>query len=205
MTRINRVSGIRYSRVLRELEELRNHVAAPTLASIMKVLADKLKGITSADAATVSEELFDRVDIGLDRLEELMAAPPPETSAPADSGIQEPSMEIEKIAEACHEANRGLCLAFGDESQPRWADAPEWQRKSAIAGVEFHRDNPNATPSASHDSWLEEKRRDGWKYGPTKDPEKKEHPCFVPYDALPVEQRVKDYAFKAICTALLGH
>jgi len=35
---------------------------------------------------------------------------------------------IEKCAEAAHEMNRIYCEAHGDISQPRWADAPEWQR-----------------------------------------------------------------------------
>lgn len=41
-------------------------------------------------------------------------------------------------------------------------------------------------------------RAAGWKYGPVKDPERKEHPCFVPYDGLPPEQRAKDYLFRAV-------
>lgn len=34
-----------------------------------------------------------------------------------------------------------------------------------------------------------------------KDAEKKEHPCFMPYDGLPMNQRLKDYIFAAICEA----
>ncbi len=83
-----------------------------------------------------------------------------------------------------------------------WAFAPEWQQNSAIKGVEFHLDNSDATPAASHESWLAEKERDGWKYGPVKDAEKKEHPCFVPYLELPVEQRVKDSLFKGVVDAM---
>lgn len=62
----------------------------------------------------------------------------------------------------------------------------------------------DASPSASHDSWLKEKREQGWKYGPVKDADKKEHPCFVPYDELPVEQRTKDYIFSAIVKAFFA-
>ena len=40
-----------------------------------------------------------------------------------------------------------------------------------------------AAAHAAHEANREE--ADGWKYGPVKDPEKKEHPCFVPYDDLP--------------------
>lgn len=107
------------------------------------------------------------------------------------------------IARICHEANRGYCAALGDTSQLPWADAPQWQKDSAIKGVQFIFDNPDASPSASHESWLEEKRQTGWSYGPVKDADKREHPCFVPYDQLPVEQRAKDYIFGAVARAML--
>lgn len=109
---------------------------------------------------------------------------------------------IEKIAVACHQANKALCEAFGDSSQVDWKDAPDWQRESAVKGVEFCLANPTAPPSANHDSWLEEKRRTGWRYGEVKDAEAKTHPCFVPYDDLPPDQKAKDYVFKAIVGAL---
>lgn len=43
---------------------------------------------------------------------------------------------LEAAARAAHEANRAYCLALGDTSQPAWDDAPEWQRTSAMKGVE---------------------------------------------------------------------
>lgn len=108
----------------------------------------------------------------------------------------------EAVAKICHEANRALCTGLGDFSQPTWEGAPEWQKQSAITGVQFNLDNPDAPASASHDSWLEEKRKDGWKYGPIKLPDHKEHPCFIPYEGLPLDQQVKDHLFKAIVAAV---
>ena len=112
-------------------------------------------------------------------------------------------MNDEQIARVAHEVNRAYCASLGDHSQPEWDSAPDWQQRSAINGVAFHRANPGALPSHSHDEWLKEKTETGWKYGPVKDPEKKEHPCFVPYDDLPVEQKAKDYLFRAVVHALL--
>lgn len=110
--------------------------------------------------------------------------------------------DLQQIARVAHETNRAYCASIGDMSQPAWDEAPDWQRVSAIKGVAFHLDAhaKGETPaaSASHDSWLEEKRAAGWTYGPVKDAEKKEHPCFVPYGELPLEQRIKDYLFGAV-------
>lgn len=109
---------------------------------------------------------------------------------------------VESIAKVCHETNRAFCETLGDTSQPTWENAPDWQRESAIAGVMFSLANPDAPVSASHDSWLDQKRQDGWCYGPEKNPEKKEHPCFVPYANLPKEQQVKDYLFKSVVASM---
>lgn len=106
------------------------------------------------------------------------------------------------IARVCHEANRALCEAFGDHSQKPWGEAEQWQRDSAVRGVRFALDNPEAPPSAQHEAWLADKVADGWTYGPVKDAAAKYHPCCVPYEKLPPEQKAKDYVFKAVVRAL---
>lgn len=110
--------------------------------------------------------------------------------------------EIIAAARAAHEANRAYCIALGDVSQPSWDDAPEWQRDSAIAGVNgVIKGN---TPEQSHESWMAQKIADGWEYGPTKDPSSKKHPCIVPYAALAEEQKQKDHIFVAVVRAVLS-
>ena len=91
-------------------------------------------------------------------------------------------MTIEQIAQVCHEANRAYCIVNDDFSQPRWSDAPEWQRNSAIAGVAYRLDNPDAGHDAMHNSWM-------WQ-------------CMVPYEQLPEMQQKKDALFSAIVDAL---
>lgn len=114
---------------------------------------------------------------------------------------------IEQVAKVCHEANRAYCETLGDNSQPSWESAPEWQKDSARNGVKFHfaqhATGIEPSASASHDKWLEQKRAEGWKFGPVKDPAKKEHPCFLEYTELPLYQRRKDYIFAAICKAFV--
>jgi hypothetical protein len=114
-------------------------------------------------------------------------------------------MTVEQIARICHEANRSYCEGIGDESQTHWLTAPQWQKDSAIKGVQFKLDNPTATPEAQHQCWLEQKRIDGWKYGSVKDASKKEHPCFVPYEQLPKEQQLKDHLFAAVVETFRHH
>ncbi len=106
----------------------------------------------------------------------------------------------EAIARAVHEVNRAWCLLHGDVSQVSWDDAPEWQKTSAINGVRGV--VAGNGPEESHESWLAEKRATGWKYGPVKDAEAKEHPCFVPYVELPPEQKAKDHLFVATVRAM---
>lgn len=125
------------------------------------------------------------------------APPPAPEPAPVSPGVM-------AAAAVSHEANRGYCAAIGDTSQLPWAEAPDWQRASAINGVLFHLANPHAGPSASHDNWMREKAEDGWTYGPVKDAEAKQHPCMVPFDELPPEQQAKDRLFRAVIHALAG-
>lgn len=119
------------------------------------------------------------------------------------------SEQIEQIAQICHATNLAFCRSIGDHSQNSWDFAAEWQRQSAISGVLFHlgelEAGHKADPEASHLSWLKEKVRDGWKYGPVKDVVSKEHPCMVPYAELPAQQQLKDYLFCAVVTAFYEH
>ena len=111
---------------------------------------------------------------------------------------------VEIIAKVVHEANRAWCESNGDFSQPSWENAPDWQKNSAYDGVRLHIANPDLTPEQSHDNWSEYKIKEGWVYGPVKDPNANPptHPCLVPYNELPHEQRVKDSLFKSIIHAI---
>ncbi len=111
---------------------------------------------------------------------------------------------VAKIAEMAHEVNRLFCSQIGDDSQKPWEDAPDWQKDSAIDGVNAIIANPDRKASESHEGWLEHKRNDGWKYGPVKDADKKEHPCFVSYDELPKDQQVKDHLFTGVVKSLIS-
>lgn len=112
-------------------------------------------------------------------------------------------MNVNDIARACHEANKCLCEGLGDFSQKRWGVAEDWQRDSAVKGVEYFINNPDAPDSAQHDAWMDDKLADGWVYGKEKDADNKTHPCLVAFDKLPAGQQAKDTLFKAVCKTLV--
>lgn len=104
-------------------------------------------------------------------------------------------------ARVCHEVNRAYCQAIGDDSQPSWDDAPDWQKESALLGVDLHTHN-DVGPEASHESWMAQKIAEGWEYGLIKDPVLKIHPCIKPFNELSKEQQVKDFLFRAVVHAM---
>ena len=114
-------------------------------------------------------------------------------------------MNKNEIAKVAHKVNKAYCESIGDMSQDTWEDCPEWQRSSSVAGVNFHINNPEASVEDVHDHWMTVKVNTGWVHGKDKDPNATPptHPAMVKYDQLPVEQRSKDYIFKAIVNALI--
>jgi hypothetical protein len=106
------------------------------------------------------------------------------------------------IAKVCHQANKAWCETTGDNSQKDWNEAEEWQRDSAIKGVEYRLANPSAGKDAQHNAWMADKINNGWVYGEVKDAEAKTHPCIVPFEQLPEFQQKKDALFCAIVDAL---
>lgn len=111
-------------------------------------------------------------------------------------------LTVEAVARICHEANRGLCVWLGDFSQFEWDLAPVWQRLSAVNGVRFLLENPDAPPDVLHRCWMQEKVLAGWVYGPVKDAEAKTHPCLLPFEELPMGQQRKDVLFMQIVESL---
>lgn len=132
-----------------------------------------------------------------------------ETQAPTgpdvttERGVAIPHLSILAIAGVCHEQNRAFCMTLGDFSQEPWASAPEWARISAVSGVTAIAQGRVKFAEDSHRNWSEDKVRDGWTYGPTKDVEKKQHPCLVPFGELSADQQAKDSLFLFTALTLL--
>lgn len=154
------------------------------------------------------------------RSDGLLAVPPMALQALMESGVgmsldvtqskaTPPSVDGAEVtparnlaARVAHEVNRRYCESLGDDSQVPWGEAPDWQKESVHAGVAAILADPCITPAKQHEVWLEHKKADGWIYGKAKDPEKKTHPCMVPYNKLPKAQKFKDALFGASVRAV---
>lgn len=120
---------------------------------------------------------------------------------PAESPSSgERMLTVEQIARVCHEANRELQEINGEPVSDSWGFLEEETRESARDGVEAAL--RGLTPEQMHENWSAFKIEHGWQYGEVKSLEHKRHPCLLPYDELPPEQRVKDSLFSAIVKAL---
>ena len=107
-----------------------------------------------------------------------------------------------KVALVMHESVRAWQKANGQPIAPTWGRAPKWMKASSVEAVKWRLINPNASISAQHDRWMDEKKKDGWKFGRTKSGVKKTHPMLVPYGDLPEVERRKDALVNAVVDAL---
>lgn len=110
---------------------------------------------------------------------------------------------LDRISVLAHEANRIWALLHGDTSAVSYVDAPQWQKESLHAGVASIANGTITTPEEAHEAWADHKLKAGWVHGFVKNPDTKEHPCLVPYDQLPPEQRAKDAIFFGLVTTLV--
>ena len=106
------------------------------------------------------------------------------------------NVTTEQIAEFCHESNRAYCRIIGDTVRKPWNELSGAERMSLISGVNYYRENPMSKPDEQHDAWRKAKTALGWEYGAIRDDANKKHPCLVPYDELPREQKLKDELFR---------
>lgn len=107
-----------------------------------------------------------------------------------------------EVARIIHAANIEVQAIRGHDviSQP-WFYEPLSQRKIVINGVAMVRRH-NLSARQNHELWRGAKLAAGWRYGAEKDPERKTHPCMVPWHKLPAENRDQAVLFVAIVHAL---
>jgi len=110
---------------------------------------------------------------------------------------------VSEIAKICHQANKAYCEIIGDNSQPEWDNLQDILRDSVVDGVFSIISSPDLSAEQSHENWCKYKDNEGWVYGPVKNVVLRKHPCMVPYNQLPEEQKVKDELFRSIVRVFL--
>lgn len=105
----------------------------------------------------------------------------------------------EKIAKLIYEATRVEADWSGRSIVPE-----EWERREEKFREQFVNiinkyisSDKLPTPSKAHASWMHSYFKMGWKYGKTRDTNKKTHPDLIPFEELPRDERDKDAIFLA--------
>jgi hypothetical protein len=118
-------------------------------------------------------------------------------------------MNLEQIAQLAHNVNYVYCLQIEDITAKTWDEAPDWQKDSARAGVEMVlkslKQGVAVSPWQTHIEWMKHKTAEGWVYGEKKDATAKTHPCMLPWNELPEQQRLKDQLFIGVVEACARH
>jgi hypothetical protein len=108
-------------------------------------------------------------------------------------------------ARAAHEAIRTLQIENKEDNiVSPWNEVGQDIKDSCLIGIERVIENPEVSNEELHDSWIETKKSQGWRYGRVRNEEDKLHPCMVPYRELPNFQRLKDAMFRNVVKAVLG-
>ena len=109
--------------------------------------------------------------------------------------------KIEICARIAYEANRSCALAIdGGDFPPPWDATGDWLQKNwqtAVASV-----LSGDCPEQRHRAFVEKMTKEGWKYGPETDAEKKEHPDIVLYADLPPDRRLKNQVYADVILAV---
>src|SRR5262245_37748306 len=80
----------------------------------------------------------------------------------------------------------------GPAKEDRMAYTPEPIDTSVVTLPEDLTELTEVLAKNAHDLWAQQRLADGWTYGPRRDDARKEHPCLVPYEQLPEEEKVYD-------------
>jgi hypothetical protein len=56
---------------------------------------------------------------------------------------------------------------------------------------EIH-DLTEALAKNTHEVWAQERMAQGWRFGPARNDQRKEHPSLIPYEQLPEKEKVYD-------------
>lgn len=105
--------------------------------------------------------------------------------------------KIHQLAEFAYVINKAYCESIGDFSQPEWSEVDFDSQFIYLLNVTRNL-KKEMTPEEAHNVWMKVRKSEGWVYGPIKDLAAKTHPCMVPWNEVPQEQKIKDFLFLAV-------
>lgn len=107
------------------------------------------------------------------------------------------------MAKIAHEILRAYHVAIGEPPfiTPAWDDLAASDQARAMAKAEA-RLASTLTVEQEHSVWLEQKRAQGWEYGPKFDEGARVDPLLVRFEALPEKVRVGKYLIDATVRVL---
>lgn len=97
----------------------------------------------------------------------------------------------EELPEGLKESNRGQAEHIRVKLETVGCDiaiSTDW----GAPLFEFSPKEVELLAEMEHERWAEGQLRKGWKYGPTRDDEVKTHPCLIPWNELPDDEKDKD-------------
>jgi RyR domain len=102
----------------------------------------------------------------------------------------------EQLAKLSYETTRAWNETKGEPAKKRWDQAEPWRRQAAVESV--RKAIAGATAPQLHESWREERLKEGWRYGDKKSDEAKTNPALQPYSQLADTQKRAADLFAAV-------
>jgi len=99
-------------------------------------------------------------------------------------------MTVTQIAKIAHEIRSVSIGLFKGKPTIAWDDLNEGVKNYILREVHYWLKNPSASASDSHNEWLRCKTEEGWSFGEENDHENKKHPSIVPYDQIPIQEKM---------------
>jgi len=112
---------------------------------------------------------------------------------------------IWNIAKIVWEADKGFVEMASLIEVPHWEEAEDWQRDKVCSDVAYLLEYENAPESALHDIWVDAMREHGWKHGEKIDKEQHTHPHLLPYNELPIEEKIRNNLMWTLVRKFIGY
>jgi hypothetical protein len=146
-----------------------------------------------ADAAASAYALDDDPDADAKQVHEAYARIGGYSAEPW--AVLSEEMRVSNRRVVSHVPAKLASLGFDLES---WLSSPDGERRwppSLAAGEPLYRNGADRTATAilEHRRWMADRRMNGWRYGPTRDNDRKIQPYLVPFEELSEEVQAYDY------------